>query len=157
MNERTATAAEFLNCLKPDGAGEHDYFFENSTIADETYHGAKTAQELCHRLASISGWWNDKATGLKLRLDQVNIPEKLALIHSEVSEALDGHRKDSMDKHLPHRRAIEVELSDALARIYDLGGFLGLDLAGALVEKLAYNQSRTDTPKNSGENCDKAY
>jgi hypothetical protein len=39
---------------------------------------------------------------------------------------------------------IEVELADAVIRIADLAGALGLDLAGALIDKLAYNAKRPD-------------
>jgi NTP pyrophosphatase (non-canonical NTP hydrolase) len=66
------------------------------------------------------------------------------LIHSEVSEALEGVRKDTADTHLPHRKAVEVELADAMIRIFDLAGQMDLDLAGAILEKLAYNQQRAD-------------
>lgn len=73
-----------------------------------------------------------------------NVPECLCLIHSEISEALEGYRKDQMDDHLPHRKMIEVELADALIRIFDLGGALDLDLGGAFAEKFHYNQTRSD-------------
>lgn len=66
------------------------------------------------------------------------------LIVSEVSEAMEGHRKNLMDDKLPHRPMIEVELADALIRIADLAGALGLDLGGAVEEKLAFNASRPD-------------
>jgi NTP pyrophosphatase (non-canonical NTP hydrolase) len=69
---------------------------------------------------------------------------KLCLVHSEISEALEGNRKNLMDSHLPHRRSDEVELADAVIRIFDLAGAAGMDLAGAIIEKLAYNQRRVD-------------
>jgi hypothetical protein len=49
-----------------------------------------------------------------------------------------------MDDHLPERRMIEVELADAVIRILDTAAAEGLDLAGALQEKFAYNQTRAD-------------
>lgn len=106
--------------------------------------GSAAATDLCHGLATRSGWWADRTTGDPLTLEQVNIPEKLCLVHSEISEAMEGYRKDRQDDHLPHRSALEVELADALIRIYDLAGFLKLDLSGAMIEKLAYNQQRAD-------------
>lgn len=66
------------------------------------------------------------------------------LIVSEIAEAMEGHRKGLMDDKLPHRKMIEVELADAVIRICDLCGALGLDLQGAIEEKLAYNKERPD-------------
>lgn len=106
--------------------------------------GLSLTQAICHQLAAHSGWWTDLKTGLPFTLEQVNIPEKLMLIVSEVAEAMEGARKDLMDDKLPHRKMLEVELADALIRIFDLAGFLKLDLAGATVEKLAFNQQRAD-------------
>lgn len=49
-----------------------------------------------------------------------------------------------MDDHLPDRPMIEVELADAVIRIADLAGYLGLDLGGAIMAKLEYNRRRAD-------------
>lgn len=73
-----------------------------------------------------------------------NVPEKLALIHSEVSEALEGYRKNLLDDHLQHRKMFEVELADVIIRVFDLAGAEGLDLGGAIEEKLEYNKKRED-------------
>jgi NTP pyrophosphatase (non-canonical NTP hydrolase) len=75
---------------------------------------------------------------------QRNFGELIALCHSELSEALEGHRKDLQDDKLPHRKMVEVELADCLIRIFDLAGGYGLDLDGAFEEKTAYNAVRSD-------------
>ena len=94
-----------------------------------------------HRRTSEAGWWTNLQTGE--RLDR-NVGELLCLVHSEISEAMEGHRKSLMDDHLPDRLMIEVELADAVIRIADLCGALRLDLGGAIDAKLAYNAQRSD-------------
>lgn len=86
-------------------------------------------------------WWIDLETGEPLKR---NVGEMLCLVHSEISEALEGHRKNLMDDKLKNRPMIEVELADAVIRIFDLAEGLKLDLAGAFIEKMAYNRSRKD-------------
>lgn len=109
----------------------------------------------CHGDADKAGWWldseGDTATihyerdvlGLGIKPKR-NIAELLCLIHSEISEAMEGARKRLYDDKLPHRPMLEVELADALIRICDMAGGLGLDLGGAVEEKLAYNRVRID-------------
>lgn len=46
-----------------------------------------------------------------------------------------------MSDSLPHRSAVEVELADAVIRIADLAGALGLDLGPTIAELLAFNAS----------------
>lgn len=86
-------------------------------------------------------WWHDLKTGERLNR---NKGELLMLIVSELAEAMEGERKDLMDDHLPHRRMAEVELADALIRIFDYAGAHGYDLDGAVSEKLEYNARRAD-------------
>lgn len=86
-------------------------------------------------------WWRDLKTGKRVGR---NFGELLALVHSELSEALEGHRKNKQDDHLPHRPSAEVELADAVIRILDLGEGFGFDVWGAMVEKLWYNLHRED-------------
>lgn len=87
-------------------------------------------------------WWHDPLTGEPL-VDR-NKGELIALMHSELSECLEGVRKGLMDDKLPHRTMEEVELVDCLIRIFDYAGNWGLDLEGAYQEKRAYNMKRAD-------------
>lgn len=101
---------------------------------------------LCHFLAKTAGWHTDLETGLPKKRNKL---ELIALCHSELSEALEGVRKDRMDDKLPHRKMEEVEMADCVIRIMDYCGLYGLDLGGALAEKLAFNQTRADhKPEN---------
>lgn len=116
----------------------------NTSLIDAMAKGAAGLQVGCHRLAARSGWWNTK-DGTRIDPNDLNVfGVKIALIHSEVSEALEGGRKNKQDDHLSHRPSVEVELADALIRIFDTAEAMGLDLAGAVIEKLAYNQTRAD-------------
>jgi NTP pyrophosphatase (non-canonical NTP hydrolase) len=112
-------------------------------------NAARQVQDACHEPAKRAGWWTDLATGNDLtsgvgEKPKVNVPEKLCLIHSEVSEAMEGHRKGLQDDKLPHRSMLEVELADVVIRCFDLAGGLSLDLPGAIAEKLEFNAKRKD-------------
>jgi hypothetical protein len=74
-----------------------------------------------------------------------------ALIHSEISEAMEGFRKNLNDDHLPHRPMAEVEFADAVIRIADTCGKYGFDLGNALLEKSVYNAHRADHKKEARE------
>lgn len=112
-------------------------------VVDKAYLGVVALQLMCHQLASRSGWWIEYDE-MPEQYRKYFIGTKLALVHSEVSETLEGNRKGKMDDHLKHRKADEVELADSVIRIFDLGGKLNMDIAGAIIEKLAYNQQRAD-------------
>lgn len=105
--------------------------------------GVAKLQEICYNASLKAGWWNDITTGVAI--DPVKAgPEKIALMHSELSEALEGLRKGLMDDKLPHRPMPEVELADVVIRVLDWAGAMGYDIAGAIVEKMEYNASRPD-------------
>jgi len=106
-------------------------------------NAAAILQHWCHKEAKDNGWWMSIETGLDMT-GKRNMGELLCLVHSEVSEAMEGHRKNKMDNHLPHRPMLEVELADAVIRILDIAGGYNLDVPGAIVEKLEYNAQRDD-------------
>lgn len=91
-------------------------------------------------------WWTDLETGEPL---ERNKGELLALIHSEVSECLEGVRKGLMDDHLPYRTMEEVELADVIIRVLDYCAGFDIDIQGAVLEKMKYNEKRADhKPEN---------
>lgn len=108
-----------------------------------------------HGAAKAAGWWTDLETG---DFKDRNNGEMIALMHSELSEALEADRKDLMDDHIPTRHGLEVELADTLIRIFDFAGARGLDIGGAYVEKRGYNDKRADhKPENRAKSNGKKY
>ena len=95
------------------------------------YENLNKLAEHCYNEAKQAGWHDTPREDGTM----------LALIHSEISEALDDH--------LPHRPMAEVELADALIRILDFAGMKGYDLGGAVREKLDYNRTRSDHKKEN--------
>lgn len=92
-----------------------------------------------------AGWWTDLSTGLLRQPGNIELAlSKAALVHSEVSEMVEGIRKGLMDDHLKHRPMGEVEAADAFIRLMDLAGYMGWDVGGAIQEKLEYNKQRAD-------------
>ena len=91
--------------------------------------------------AKPKGWWTDIETG---EPKERNIGELIALCHSELSEALEGHRKSRQDDHLPQYTSLEVELADCLIRIFDMAGGLNFKMAETFLAKMEYNHSRED-------------
>ena len=107
---------------------------------DRNIAGINECAKDCHEAAVKAGWWHDAKGTKKDR----NIGELLCLIHSEISEAMEGARKGLMDNHLKHKSMMEVELADAIIRIFDLAESKGFKLGQTIYEKLEYNKSRPD-------------
>jgi NTP pyrophosphatase (non-canonical NTP hydrolase) len=80
----------------------------------------------CHRIAKIKGWWKEKR----------NEGELIALMHSELSEALEAMRNHGT------KTQIAEELADCCIRIFDYCGARDIDLEKTLLKKIEYNKTR---------------
>lgn len=119
---------------------------------------ANYLRDECHAASATAGWWVDATTGVSVKANPLCFSNKLALIHSEISEAMEGDRKGLKDDKLPHRDMREVELADAVIRIMDLAGAYGMDIGGAIAEKMEYNAQRLDhKPEHRAAAGGKAY
>lgn len=108
-----------------------------------------------HENALVHGWWLD--------ISNPNVLEKISLIHSELSEAVEAVRNcqppifQNLSNHYDisaitpecdewsdesKPEGVVVELADAVIRIFDLCGAMKWDLEKALELKHKYNKTR---------------
>ena len=95
-----------------------------------------------HNTAVEKGWWTHNR----------NVPEALAQIHSEVSEALeefrmlqDGENVDTVhyDETMGNKPVgFAVELADIIIHTLDLAEGMGIDLELIIIEKMNYNKDK---------------
>lgn len=117
-----------------DSIGHQTNFASSSARIDQLAAG-------CHAESNAAGWWTNLQTGEKM---ERNAGELICLMHSELSEALEGARKDLPSDKIDGYSAVEEELADALIRIFDFAGALGLRLGDAFYAKTIYNRERAD-------------
>lgn len=107
---------------------------------------------LVHARNVEAGWWKKDADG---NVIERNMGELLCLVHSEISEAMEGHRKGLNDDKLPQYPQLIVELVDALIREFDILGRecekAGIKLSDVFMAKLDFNAVRPDHKKEARE------
>lgn len=104
-------------------ASEEEAFVNHfNAIAERVYCTAKE-----------KGWWDSERSDGEL----------VALMHSELSEALEGMRHgDPPDDKVPEFTSVEAEFADTIIRIMDMARHHGYRVAEALVAKMKYNDTR---------------
>ncbi|MCX5706853.1 MAG: hypothetical protein NTW13_04245 [Candidatus Omnitrophica bacterium] len=88
--------------------------------------GINSLIKLCHGIAQSKGWWQNER----------NDGELIALMHSELSEALEAMRAHGTKDN------IAEELADCCIRIFDYCGARDIDLDKILIKKIEYNKTR---------------
>ena len=105
--------------------------------AEAIVYGISSLMVMAHGQSARSGFYDGAP---------FNLAEKIALIHSELSEALEFARRgpinETMSEKIPDFTGVEEELADVLIRVGDLAAALDLDLDRAVLAKMSYNASR---------------
>jgi NTP pyrophosphatase (non-canonical NTP hydrolase) len=88
-----------------------------------------------------------KVKGFGVSPDEISVYEKIALIHSETSEALDAYRHKNMDG----KDGFAEELADVMIRVLHLAGVYKIDLEKEILKKIEYNENRKWDWENMNE------
>jgi hypothetical protein len=76
--------------------------------------------------------------GFGISTKDINVPEKIALIHAQLSSAYEGYR----NKNMTGPYSFENEIAGTLQRIIHLCGVLDINIEKALLDKIKENKSR---------------
>jgi len=85
--------------------------------------------------------------GFGTKPEDINVGEKIALIHSEVSEAYEAYRH----KNMTGKDGFGEEMGDVIQRIIHLCGILDIDIEAEIIKKLEFNSKRTWDWQNLNE------
>lgn len=112
---------------------------QKQVFATNTFKGFHDIDDHINVLNRKYGVPEDLVNALK----EARTSQRIALIHSEMSEALESVRKNKvMDDHIPEFSGFEAEMADAVIRIMNLATMEKARLAQALLAKAKYNESR---------------
>lgn len=107
--------------------------------------------EKVHLTAKEKGWWDGYfgdgvySTGIDKKKAEKRIPEALANVHAEISEALEDYRDGNMSMTFAADGkpvGFPTEMADTIIRIIDLCCALGIDIDKAIAKKAEYNKTR---------------
>ena len=93
-------------------------------------------EQAIHRTAKSKGFWDDCDGGHRF------FASLIALVHSELSEALEADRKNLESDHIEGLDGRAEELADAIIRILDISAGYGLNVPQAIYKKMEYNNGR---------------
>jgi hypothetical protein len=106
----------------------------DGTVGRGFIHFYNTLARYVHDWALERGFWEGEGC---------SVGEKIALMHSELSEALEAQRNGNpSDDKIPEFSGLEAELADEIIRIMDFGVKHNLRIGKAIIAKIEFNDSR---------------